>query len=450
MPKRMNLCFDVSYIAMDGRWRMPGSWPGGMVFPDVGMYEDIARIAERGCLDMVFSGDGYGIPSTWRSSIEPAVEWGITFPRQDLNPLFVAMSRVTKHVGYGLTYASTFMHPYYIARLMNSLDHITGGRIAMNVVTSTRRADAANFGFDELMAHGERYDRMDEFILVCKQLWDSVAPDAMIWDRATGRTADPAKVRAIDHDGRFFKVKGPLNTPPSPQGRPVLVQAGGSPRGIKTAASFVDVAFGENMATDLQAKHRERFDAALREAGRDPERVGIVWQKPIVVAETTAEAKRRREGLLTMFPEEGAGAYLSHNAGYDFSLLPDRFTLRELNETIAATQASPVGLVHMMAHRFGDSTEMTRSEFLHYGLRYATQYEVTEALGATAMADHLEDVFEATGSRGGFMLGHPISMPGDLVDIVDLLVPELQRRGRFRKAYKGTTLRDTLADPWDD
>jgi FMN-dependent oxidoreductase (nitrilotriacetate monooxygenase family) len=444
----MNLAFDVSYIAMDGRWNMPGSWPG-RIFPDVGMYEDIARIAERGCMDMIFSGDGTGIPSTWRDSIEAAVEWGITWPRQDLSPMMTAMSRVTKHVGFGLTYASTFMHPYYIARLMNSMDHITGGRVAMNVVTSTRLADAANFGFDALMEHGARYDRLEEFVDVCRKLWDSVALDAMLWDHETGRVGDPAKVRPIDHVGRFFKVRGPLNTPPSPQGRPPILQAGGSPRGIRACAQVADFAFGENMAVTLQAKHRAAFDAALTELGRDTSRAGILWQKPLLVAETEAEAQRQRARLLTAIPPEGAGAYLSHNSGYDFSRVPERFTLGELNQLIAASNATPVGFVHILAHEIGESTELTRAEFFDYGLRYATHYEVTFAGSVAQCADHLEEVFEATGSRGGFMIGHPVAMPGDLINIVDLLIPELQRRGRFRREYTGRTLRETLLDIYE-
>jgi FMN-dependent oxidoreductase (nitrilotriacetate monooxygenase family) len=332
---------------------------------------------------------------------------------------------------------------------MNSLDHITSGRIALNVVTSTRLADAANFGFDSLMEHGARYERLEEFIDVCRALWDSVEPDAMIWDHATGRVGCPAKVHAINHEGRFFKVKGPLNTPPSPQGRPICIQAGGSPRGIKAAAHVADIAFGENMALDLQIKHRQAFDVELVNEGRDPERVGILWQKPLLVAETEEEAKQERELLLKAIPIEGAGAYLSHNAGYDFSKLPDRFSLRELNQIIAETQASPVGFVHMLAHNLGDSVELSRDEFFEYGLRYATHYEVTFAGSAKQCADHLEEVFEATGSRGGFMLGHPVAMPGDLINVVNLLVPELQRRGRFRQDYTGQTLRDTLMDPWN-
>jgi FMN-dependent oxidoreductase (nitrilotriacetate monooxygenase family) len=446
VPKiKMHLGFDLSYTHMGGRWRMPGSWIDH-TFPDVGMYENIARIAERGCLDMIFSGDGTGVPDTWRGSRDAAVEWGIGWPRQDLNPIMVAMSRVTKHVGYGLTYSSTFMHPYYLARLMNSLDHVTHGRIAMNLVTSTRQSDAANFGFDALMEHGSRYDRMEEFVDVCRKLWDSVEPDAMVWNRETGKVGDPAKIHSVEHEGRFFKVRGPLNTPPSPQGRPVLVQAGGSPRGIRAAAYVVDHAFGADMPVELQIKQRRALDEALVALGRDPSKVGILWQTPIVVSETEREAKAQRERLLTSVPHEAVGAYLSHNSGYDFSDLPGRFSLQDLNQQIIAKNASPVGFVHELAHKLGTNNEITRDEFFEHAMRAATGYETTVAGSAAQMADHLEEMFEATGSRGGFMLGHTVSMPGDLIGIVDLLVPELQRRGRFRTQYSGRTLRENLAD----
>jgi FMN-dependent oxidoreductase (nitrilotriacetate monooxygenase family) len=441
----MHLGFDFSYAHMGGRWRMPDAMRGRR-FPDVELYEDVARIAERGCLDMLFSGDGTGVPDTWRGSRDAAVEWGISWPRQDFNPLMVAMSRVTKHIGFGLTYSSTFMHPYYLSRLMNSLDHITGGRIAMNLVTSTRRSDAANFGFDELMEHEARYERMEEFVDVCRKLWDSAEPDAMLWDAETGRVTDPAKVHDVSHQGRFFKVEGPLNTPPSPQGRPVLIQAGGSPRGVRASAYVADHVFGADMALSSQVKQRAALDAALADLGRDPQQVGILWQTPIVVAETEREASARKESLLSAIPAEAIGAYLSYNSGYDFSTLPFCFTLGALQREIVASQASPVGLVHEMGVKFGQETEITRAEFFEHGARVATSYDTTIAGTGPQLADRLEEVFEATGSRGGFMLGHTVALLPDLTGIVELLVPELQRRGRLRTAYARGTLRDTLAE----
>ena len=446
MPKKMHLAFDLSYTHMDGRWRMPGSAWADHRYPDVETFEEIARISERGCLDLLFSGDGTGVPCTWQGASDDSIRWGVSWPRQDMSPLMVAMSRVTKHIGFGVTYSTTFMHPYYLARHLNSLDHVTGGRIAFNVITSTRKSDFENYGFDELMEHGARYDRMEEFIDVCRKLWDSVAPDAMVWDLESGVVGDPSKVQMVDHHGRFFKVRGPLNTPPSPQGRPVLVQAGGSPRGIKAAAYVVDVAFGADMPLELQVSQRAALDRELMALGRDPATVGIVWQQPVVVAETEAEAVVQRERLLTAIPREGAGVYLSHNSGYDFATLPQWFTLGELHEQIVASNASPVGFVHQMALRFGRDTPISRDDFFDYGLRWATGYETTLTGTAVQVADRLEEMFEATGSRGGFMLGHTVSMPADLIRLVDMLIPELQRRGRFRTEYKGRTLRENLLD----
>ena len=440
----MHLAYNLSYTHMNGRWRLPGAWDS-RTFPDVTLYEDVARLAERGLLDMLFSGDGTGVPDTWDGKRDAAVEWGVMYPRVDMNPVMVAAARVTRHIGFGLTYSTTFMHPYYLARLMTSLDLLTDGRIAMNLVTSTRRSDAANFGFDQLMAHGSRYDRMEEFVDVCRKLWDATEPDAMVWDTG-GRVADPAKVHDVDHAGQFFRVQGPLNTPPSPQGRPVIVQAGGSPRGVRASAAIADHVFGADMPLHQQVKQRAELDDALRTAGRDPAGVGILWQTPMAVRETAREAQAVKELQLSSLTPEGARAYLSYHCGYDFSTLPARFTLRELRAAIAATEASPMGLVLKIALKLGEDTEITRDEFFEHGMLAATQYENTIAGTASEIADILEERFEATGSRGGFMIGQVIAVMADLAAVVELLVPELQRRGRFRTEYRGRTLRENLAE----
>jgi len=445
VKKRIHLAFDISYTHLDGRWRMPGSWTG-RTYPDLDVYEDIARISERGMIDMLFFGDGTGIPDTWNGSRDEAVRWGIGWPRHDMSPVITAMSRVTRHIGFGLTYASTFMHPFYVARLFNSLDHVTNGRIAFNVIASSRNADAANYGFDELMEHGQRYDRMEEFIDVCRALWDSAAPDAFSWDRETGVVADPAKVHAINHVGKFFKVRGPLNCMPSPQIYPVLIQAGSSPRGIKASAYISDHVFARWPPAAQKAQHRAVLDNELVAAGRDPSKVGVLWGVGLIVAETEHEAKARREQLLTMIPRAAVGPYLSHNAGYDFSTLPRRFSLTELNQRIIAKNASPVGFVYKLAQSMGEGAEIDRDDFFEHGLRTATNYDRTYAGTAASLADMLEEHFEAGGSRGGFMIVHPQAVPRDLLNVVDLLVPELQRRGRFRRSYEGRTLRENLAD----
>ena len=188
------------------------------------------------------------------------------------------------------------------------------------------------------------------------------------------------------------------------------------------------------------------LDEALVAIGRDPETVGMLWQTPIVVAETRAEAIARKESLLTAIPPEAVGAFLSYNMAYDLSTLPERFTLAELHAEIVAKNASPSGFVFELANTLGRDAEITRAEFLEHGKLFATSYDKTVAGSGADMADHLEECFEATGCRGGFMLGHTVSLLHDLHGIVDLLVPELQRRGRFRTEYTGRTLRENLAE----
>jgi FMN-dependent oxidoreductase (nitrilotriacetate monooxygenase family) len=444
MPKKMHLGIDLSFTHSDGRWRTPGSW-AHRIYPDLTMFEDFARIAERGCLDMIFFGDGTGIPATWRGTEEAGARWGIQWPRQDMSPYITAMSRVTKHVGFGLTYSSTFMHPFYVARLLNSLDVVTGGRMAFNVITSTRRSDAANYGFDELMEHNSRYDRMEEFVDVCKALWTSVEPDAFVWDRETGVVCDPDKIHPINHSGQFFKVRGPLSTVPSPQRCPVLIQAGGSPRGIRASAHFADHIFAASPPRPAKIKHRKALDEALTAEGRDPESVGILFSTNFIVGNTEAEAKAKREALLDLLPEEGVGAYLSHNIGYDFSTLPEKFYPAEVAAEIAATQASPVSFVSKLADELGPNGIMTREEFFKRGAQVASGYDRAVCGTPAQLADFMEEEFEATGCRGGFMISHPYSTPRDMMDIIDFLIPELQRRGRFRTKYEGETLRENLA-----
>lgn len=442
--RKMHLGYDMSWTHLEGRWRLPGSWTNA-VFPDMRIYKEVARIAERGLLDFIFFGDGSGIPSTWQGMRDGAVKWGVGWPRHDMSPYIAVMSQETKNIGFGLTYSSTFMHPFYVARLLNALDHVTNGRIAFNVIASSRRADAANYGFDELMEHELRYDRMEEFIDVCNALWSSVAPDAFVWDRETGVVADPAKVHAIDHKGRFFQVAGPLSCVPSPQIKPVLIQAGASPRGIKASAHFVDHVFAPSPGLQKQVAHRKALDAALEAEGRDASKVGVVWDVVLIVGETEADAKRRHEQLLSAVPLEAVGTFVSHHIGYDLSKLPDRFTINEINAQIVASNASPILFLNK-TREFDPDVPLTRMEFFQALRKQTASYDEAVVGSAAQIADYMEEVFVATGERGGFMIAHPPGVPRDLLNVIDYLVPELQRRGRFRTEYKGQTLRENLAD----
>ncbi|GGA75479.1 methylene-tetrahydromethanopterin reductase [Nitratireductor aestuarii] len=444
MTAKMHLGYDLSWIQLEGRWRLPGSWTNA-TYPDIRIFKELALIAERGLLDFMFWGDGTGIPSTWKGNRDAAVHWGVGWPRQDMSPYIAALSQITSRIGFGLTYSSTYMHPFYTARLLNSLDHVTNGRMAFNIVTSSRKADAQNYGFDELMAHEQRYERMEEFVHVCKSLWASVEPDAFIWDRETGQMADPSKVKAIEHRGKFFNVMGPLPCVPSPQGRPVLVQAGASPRGIRASANFADMVFAASPGLEKQVRHRQALDAALTAEGRDPLSVGIVWDVVLIVGETEEDAKRRHQQLLSAVPLEAVGAFMSHGLGYDLSTLPDRFTVEEINAEIVKRNASPVAFLNTTAGIDPKET-ITKKDFYEIIRHHTAGYDHAIVGTAAQVADYLEEVFVATGERGGFMIAHPPAVPRDLLNIVDFLVPELQRRGRFRKEYRYQTLRENLLE----
>jgi FMN-dependent oxidoreductase (nitrilotriacetate monooxygenase family) len=444
MKRPIHLALDLSWTQVETQWRLPGSGVGRR-YPEVALFESVARRAEQGLFDMIFFGDGTGIPDTWDNGIADAVTYGVAWPRMDMSPWITAMSRVTSHIGFGLTYASTFMHPFYTARLLNSLDHITNGRMAFNVITSQRRSDYANYGYDELIDHETRYERLEEFIDVCRALWDSVEPDAFVWDQTTGRVADPTKVKPIGHSGRFFKVKGPLNVIASPQRHPIVLQAGGSPRGTRAAAHVADHVFGLTKAIPLMRQQRADLDAALVAEGRDPSAVGIIWSIRVIVGETEAEADALRESLIADVPREAVGVWLSHNTGYDMARLPERFSLAELQARIVAANASPVGFVGLLAHKYGEHAEISRDEFFDHALRAATGHATAVVGTAASVADRLEELFEATGSNGGFMISLSQAAPPRMLDnLVDHLVPELQRRGRYRTRYTGRTLRDNL------
>jgi FMN-dependent oxidoreductase (nitrilotriacetate monooxygenase family) len=440
----MHLAYDLSFAHTEGRWARAGSWIG-TAYPDVRIYQEIARTAERAGVDLLFFGDGSGIPDTWRGSMDAAVEWGIQWPRQDMSPIVASMAAVTERIGFGLTASSTFSHPFATARLLNSLDHVTGGRLAFNVVASARGADAANYGFAERMDHDERYDRMREFMAVCRALWASVPPEAIIADRETGRFADPSLVRPIDHVGEHFRVKGPLASMPSPQGSPVLIQAGNSSKGIATSAEFVELVFGFGGSEAGQRRHRDALDAALRDVGRDPDGVGILWATQVIVARSDAEAARRRDEVAAFWDPEAVGAFLSHNVGFDFATLPERFTLDELMQEVSRVNGAQGGFVGGLHAEHGGATTITRAELFEHGWRHATGLDHTLAGTPESIADALEANFAATGSRGGYMFASPLAAPSGFGDLSELLVPELRRRGALAPRYPGSTLRENLA-----
>ena len=282
----IHLAADLSFLHTDYLWRMPGSWIGYDYYSTSEFYEDIARIAQRGVMDMLFFGDTGGTPEDYGGSYEAGVRYGAKWPRHDMAPMIPLMAKAASGVGFAITMSTTYHHPFYVARFFNALDHVTRGRIAWNAVTSAYKNEAANYGFDVMMDHDERYRRAQEFLEVACKLWDSVEKDAIVTDRERGIFADPAKVHRIDHRGRYFNVRGPLPALPSPQQRPVIIQAGLSGPGMDLAATYANMQFEHTPhRRDIQ-QHRATLDAKLAQVGRKPRDVGILWSIRIQVAES--------------------------------------------------------------------------------------------------------------------------------------------------------------------
>src|SRR6202167_6292981 len=194
-----------------------------------------------------------------------------------MTPMIPLMAKAARGVGFALTMSTTYHHPFHVARVFNALDHVTRGRIAWNAVTSAYKNEAANYGFDVMMEHDERYVRAQEFLEVACALWASVEPDAPIFDRENGLYVDPAKVHRIDYRGKYFNVRGPLPALPSPQRRPVIIQAGLSGPGMNLAATYADLQFSTRRSLASMKQHRQALDTALAAVGRDPRDIGILW-----------------------------------------------------------------------------------------------------------------------------------------------------------------------------
>lgn len=447
MAPTLKLALDLSFTHTEGAWRNPGSWANYPYYTQPDIWEDVARAAERGSIDMLFFGDGVGIPDTWEGSIDAAVRWGLQWPRHDMSPTIALMSRVTKHVGFGLTFSPTYMHPYYVARHVASLDHVTGGRIALNLVTSARRSDAANYGFDELMEHDRRYERADEFIDVMKGLWNSIEPDAIVLDPETGVFADPTKVHYLDHAGEFFNVKGPLNMVPAPQYHPPLIQAGASPRGLKSFARNADIVFVSRPTARGMVAFRADLDRHLAEVGRAPEEIQVLWPVHPMMGESAAHAKELEAQLIESVPLEAGGVFMAHKSGFDFSMLPDTFTIEEATAAIEAANGSTAYLPKM-AEMVGPGGVFTKEMFQQLGRETMIAGGPTLYGTAQDIADQICELHAETGPNVGFMISIINFMPRNAVDFVDKVIPILQKRGVFKTGYGDCrTLRDNLGIP---
>lgn len=433
----LHLAADVSFIHTDHLWRVPGSWVGYDYYgPE--FYEDLARTAERGLFDMLFFGDAAETPEIYGGNFDAAVRLGVRWPKHDMLPMIPVMARATRHLGFGTTMSTTYHHPFHVARVFSSLDHITGGRVGWNAVTSAYKNEAANWGYDTMPPASERYERAREHMQVVTGLWGSVEAGAIMMDRTHGVFADPSKVHLLNHRGKYFNVRGPLPVIPSKQGRPIIIQAGQSPDGMDLAARYADIQFVARRSLASIREHRATLDRLLVQHGRDPRDVGCLWLTRVQTGHTEAEAREKDRRFLDQLPLEAGLIELSFHFGVDFSGIAGDMRLADAAELVRAQQ------VHWGSFLEIVETEAPNTTVAEMGRRFISE-RAAHIVGTPAMiADRFEEIHEAGGRNGGIILSKSFAAPGMLRDFVELVVPELQRRGLVRTAYTGETLREHL------
>ncbi|MFG1237603.1 LLM class flavin-dependent oxidoreductase [Xanthobacter autotrophicus DSM 597] len=402
-------------------WRVPGAVN---TFEDIEAVRRIAATAERGLFDLIFMGDNL--------NADPAAHPSYTARLEPLT-LLSAIAGATTHIGLGGTVSTTYSDPYTVARAFASLDHISGGRAVWNAVTTAAPAAAANFGTLH-PDHSKRYEIAGEFLDVVKGLWDCWADDAIVANRETGLYIDPAKVKALDHEGEFFKVKGPLNISRAPQGHPIISQAGGSEPGQQLAARTADIVFAvvQDMA-EAQAGYKSLKDR-LPAFGRRPEDVTVLPGVMPVVGRTAQEAREKLAELMRFVDAKNALGMLSERFGTDMSAYDLDGPIPDLPE--ADTYKSFTGVMLAKAKREGGTLRDV------YNMVAAARGHWVLVGSAEEVADTLQLWFES-GAADGFNVMPPY-FPGAFDDFVDLVIPILQQRGLFRTEYEGPTLRHLL------
>lgn len=414
-----------------GMWRHPKTEYTKDSWARPELYQHIARTCERGLFDMVFFADLNYIADSFTGTLQPALRYAAQAPEHDPIPLISWMAAVTEHIGLGATFSTSNQHPFYAARMWATIDHLTGGRAAWNVVTSINRNQQANYG-TERAPSDTRYEQAHEYLQVCRKLWNSWDEDAVVMDRDNAVFVDHTKVHRIDHEGKYFKSRGPLNVVRSPQNGPAILQAGTSPKGKDFAAKYADGIFAIQPRAQDAARYFADIKGLVADAGRNPDDCRILFGAQPIIGESESHAQEKCDEHNALVPLEAGLAILSAHLDFDLSTIPLDAQMMSRSEPELAR----------MRTRFlkanGDS--MTLREVAQ---RHGQSVGLPQFVGTVkSVTDQLEAFFDEAGGDG-FMLS-PIYSPGAIEEFVDLIVPELQRRGLFRTQYKGRTQREIL------
>ncbi|GAA4680462.1 NtaA/DmoA family FMN-dependent monooxygenase [Frondihabitans cladoniiphilus] len=412
-------------------WR--GQWSGtgatDWMKPDT--YVDLVRSMERAGFDYVMFEDSSCIPDTHGGSVHSVLANAHGAPKLDPMTLVPLLAQATDKLGIVVTAATAFYPPYILARLAASLDQLSSGRVGMNFVTASSNSAARNFGLDQHFEHDHRYTMADEWTDVVTRLWESWEPDAMVHDRDANLFADGDKVHPIDFEGEFYKVKGPLQVPRSPQGRPVICQAGGSPSGRDYAAKWADTIITGVRGVDAMKAYRDDIRSRVAGHGRDPDDVKVLYLVSPVLDDTVeaAQAKAKRIEQDRLDNAEWALQTMSYASGIDFSQF-------DLDKPLPEVETN------------GHTT--TLSEFAKSAngktLREAVAYRQNESVPLIGtpetVADEMGEIAEAAGGDG-FLIANELDRV-TIAQITEGLAPALQRRGLTRTSYEFDTLRENL------
>jgi len=408
-------------------WRHPASGAERMF--QLPYYQELAQTAERGKFDMLFLAN-----LLYVQQAENAAN-GMLDPVVVLSSLAASTSRL----GLAGTVSTTYNEPYNVARNMASLDHVSAGRAAWNIVTSQLDIEAHNYGRDHHPEHGLRYKMAEEFTEVVTRLWDSWEDGALLFDREAGRFTDFGKLHPVDFTGEWYAAHGTLNVPRPPQGRPVLIQAGSSGDGQAFAGKFAEVVFTAQQSLSEAQQFYRTLQERLGEYGRSEGSLKIMPGLSPIIGSTEEEARRKQQELHELIPPETAVAVISQFLNYDLSGHPPELPLPPI-------PFDPVKMSNGMKSRvqlFMDLAYNKKLPAMELGRMFLGARGHLQFVGTPEqLADLMEEWYDGFGCDG-FNIMPPV-LPGDLVDFVDHVVPVLQQRGRFRREYEGTTLRDHL------
>lgn len=434
MPKPFHLAWFMNFTPDE--WNTPMASGGGMPW-DGTFYVDMARAMERACFDYIMIEDTLMISDAYGGTTEAYLKNAIKGPQHDPSPLAALLGPVTSHMGIVATFSTMGYPPFLLARLCTTLDHICKGRFGWNIVTSGEDYAAQNFGLDELPPRQERYDMADEYVDLCCKLWASWDQDAVVLDRETGTFTDYRKVRPINFVGKYFKCRGPLNTAPSPQGRPAFVQAGGSPRGRQFAAQTADSIIAWAPSVAGAKAYRDDVRKRAKEAGRNPDDVKVLFLIAPIIGATEKQAWEKFEAIhqAPNFTEK-ALAGISAITDIDFS----KFDLDK--ELPKLTTNGEQGSLDAFAQWGSGKT-----------LRQLTRDQISRGIDGLIgapdqVARRMGAIMEEVGGDG-FLVTRPNTTLINrqyITDICEGLVPALQRRGLARTQYTKSTLRETLRE----